>query len=157
MKPGQISRRSSCTRGPHKGNVLVSAFLLCTPAWASGQAIEAGRYEIVAETVMPHLEENLRYATSRERRCLNNDDVSYLFPILRHYSLEGCTLGDSRRQGDTLRYVLVCARPDVASGEARLDIRPGRVAGILNIKMGGKNMTFAQRVDAVRQGECKQP
>jgi hypothetical protein len=157
MKPGQISRRPSCTRGPYKGNVLVLALLLCTPAWASGQALEEGHYEIVAQTVMPHLEENLRYAKTRERRCLHSDDVSQLFPILRHSSLEGCTLGDSRGHDNTLRYVLVCARPDVASGEARLNIHSGRVSGILEIKMGGKNMTFAQRIDALRQGECKEP
>jgi hypothetical protein len=106
---------------------------------------------------MPHLEESLRYATTRERRCLTSDEPSSLFPILQHPSLEGCRLASARRRGDTIRYRLACASPQVATGDARLDAGPGRIAGVLEIKMGGKNMTFAQRVDAVRQGECELP
>jgi len=128
--------------------------LLCTVAWASGEAVEPGTYEIVARTVMPHLEENLRYATTRERRCLRSDELPMIFPILQHPSLEGCNLGSERRRGDTTRYRLVCASPQVATGTARLDAGPRRVVGVLEIKMGGKNMTFAQRIEAVRQGEC---
>jgi hypothetical protein len=135
--------------------VLLS--LLWSFAGASGEAVEPGRYEIVAHTVMPHLEESLRYSTTRERRCLRTEELSSLFPILRHPSLGGCKLGDERRRGDTMRYLLVCASPQVATGNARLDAGPGRIAGILEIKMGGKNMTFAQRIEAVRQGECEPP
>jgi hypothetical protein len=106
---------------------------------------------------MPHLEESLRYATTLERRCLRADDLSSVFPILRHPSLQGCKLGNERRRGDTLRYHLLCASRQVATGNARLDVGPGRLAGALEIKMGGKNMTFAQRIEAVRQGECEAP
>jgi hypothetical protein len=107
---------------------------------------------------MPHLEESLRYATTREQRCLKGDEpAAALFPILQHPSLEGCRLASERRRGDTMRYRLACASPQVATGNARLDAAPGRVAGVLEIKMGGKNMTFAQRVEAVRQGECELP
>jgi uncharacterized protein DUF3617 len=132
-----------------------AALLLCTLAWASGGAVEPGAYEITAQTAMPHLEENLRYATTRERRCLRGHELSSVFPILHHPSLAGCRLADERRRGDTIRYLLVCASPQVATGVARLDAGAGRVAGILEIKMGGKNMTFAQRIAAVRQGECE--
>lgn len=155
MKPAQTAWRPSCTRRPRNGNALL--FLLCAVAWASAGAVEPGRYEIVARTEMPHLEESLRYATTRERRCLRGDELASVFPILRHPSLEGCTLGDERRRGDAIRYRLACASPQVATGTARLDEGPGRIAGILEIKMGGKNMTFAQRVEAVRQGECEPP
>lgn len=103
---------------------------------------------------MPNLEENLRYTATRERRCLRNHELAAVFPILRHPSLAGCKLGDESRRGDTIRYLLVCASPQVATGVARLDAGAGRVAGILEIKMGGKNMTFTQRIEAVRQGEC---
>jgi hypothetical protein len=128
--------------------------MLCAVAWASADAVEPGRYEIVARTVMPHLEESLRYATTREQRCLRSDELPTIFPIMQHPSLEGCNLDSERRRGDTIHYRLVCASPQVATGTARLDAGPGRIAGILEIKMGGKNMTFAQRIKAVRQGEC---
>ena len=98
---------------------------------------------------MPNLEENLRYATTREQRCVNLDDFDSWFPILRHPSLEGCHLDDG--------YRLVCANPEVASGTARFDVVGERIAGILEIKMGGKNMTFSQRIEAARRRDCDAP
>ena len=97
---------------------------------------------------MPNLEENLRYATTREQHCVNIADIEAFFPILRHPSLDGCHLD---------RYRLVCANPQVATGTARLDAVGERVAGLLQIKMGGKNMTFSQRIEAVRQRDCDDP
>jgi len=104
---------------------------------------------------MPHLEENLRYADTREQRCLRIDELASLFPILRHPSLEGCHLDDERRRGNSVRYRLVCASPQVASGTARLETAGERIAGILEVKMGGKNMTFSQRIEAVRRRDCE--
>lgn len=98
---------------------------------------------------MPNLEENLRYATTRERRCLSLDDFDSLFPILRHPSLEGCRLDERHR--------LVCANPQVASGAAWLETAGERIAGALEVKMGGKNMTFSQRIEGVRQRDCDGP
>ena len=140
----------------------IAASLLFSVACANGYAGEPGLedrvcYEITARTVMPHLEENLRYATTREQRCLQLDELAALFPILRHPSLEGCHLGDELRRGSDVRYRLVCASPQVASGTARLDVAGERIAGILEIKMGGKNMTFSQRIEAVRQRDCEPP
>jgi len=120
---------------------------LAAAAWASGEAPRPGIYDITARTQMPHLEENLRYATVRERRCLQAHDLATLFPILRHPSLKGCKLG--------IDYALTCASPQVATGSARLDTAPGRISGNLEIKMGGKNMTFSEHIDAVRQGDCR--
>ena len=98
---------------------------------------------------MPNLEENLRYAATREQRCVNLDDFDSLFPILRHPSLEGCHVDERHR--------LVCADPQIASGSARLDAVGERIAGVLEIKMGGKNMTFSQRIDALRRSDCEPP
>ena len=134
-----------------------AASLLCAAAWASGEAVAPGTYDITAQTVMPNLEENLRYATSRERRCLSGRDLASVFPLLRHYSLEGCKLVDESRRGGTIRYVLACASPQVATGAAHLDAAPGRFTGSLEVKMGGKNMTFSERIDAVRHGDCAPP
>jgi len=104
---------------------------------------------------MPNLEENLRYATTRERRCLHAHELASVFPVLQHPSLEGCRLAEESRRGDAIRYRLVCASPGVATGAAWLEGGPGRVAGVLEVKMGGKNMTFAQRIEALRRGECE--
>jgi hypothetical protein len=133
----------------------VAAALLCSAAWASDVAVEPGSYEITAQTVMPHLEENLRYATTRERRCVRDDELAAIFPVLHHESLAGCKLGGERRRSGTITYDLVCENPQVATGTARVDAAAGRIAGVLEVKMGGKNMTFSQRIDGTRRGGCE--
>ena len=145
--PGRGSRR-------RRAALSIVTSLLGVAAGAAGEAVQPGVYEITAQTVMPHLEENLRYATTRERRCLRGDPLASVFPVLQHSSLDGCRLGDASRDGDAVRYLLVCDNPQVATGVARLDATPGRIVGTLEVKMGGKNMTFAQRIEATRQGEC---
>jgi len=116
--------------------------------------VQPGVYEITVETVMPHLEENLRYATTRERRCLRDASLASVFPILQYASLDGCRLGQPTRDGETIRYLLVCENPQVATGVARLDTEANRIVGTLDVKMGGKNMTFTQRIEATRHAEC---
>lgn len=128
--------------------------MLCTIACA-GITAQPGAYDVTARTEMPNLEENLRYATTRERRCLHTHELASVFSVLQHPSLEGCKLAEQSRRGDAIRYLLVCASPQVATGAAWLDDGADRVAGVLEVKMGGKNMTFAQRVEAVRRGECE--
>jgi len=134
--------------------MATASVLLGISAWASDHAIRPGTYEITVETTMPHLEENLRYATTRERRCLRDDELSSVFTILQHTSLAGCKLVGENRRDDTLRYLLVCENPQVATGTARFETDPLRIIGVLEVKMGGKNMTFAQRIRATRTGEC---
>jgi hypothetical protein len=123
-------------------------------AGATGEIVQPGVYEITVETVMPHLEENLRYATTRERRCLRAASLASVFPILQHASLDGCRLGQPTLDRETIRYLLVCENPQVATGVARLDTEANRIVGTLDVKMGGKNMTFTQRIEATRHAEC---
>jgi len=49
-------------------------------------------YRLTVETGMPHLEENLRYATVDETRCLTRADLATVFPILKHPALADCVL-----------------------------------------------------------------
>ena len=122
---------------------------------AAARAAEPLAYDVTATIAMPHLEENLRYATTRERRCLDPHDASSVFPILQHPSLYGCRLFNRRpHDGTTRHFSLVCAQAETASGAAQLEDSPGRLTGVLEVKMGGKNMTFAQRVEAVPRGAC---
>jgi hypothetical protein len=49
--------------------LLAGAFLFCRGA-AGLETMPPAAYELHTETVMPHLEENLRYADTYEKRCL---------------------------------------------------------------------------------------
>jgi hypothetical protein len=114
-------------------------------------------YEVTTETGMPHLEENLRYTTKRERVCLRQQALSAAFPILDHPSLKGCRLEGETKEADRVSYTLVCDGGHGTTGQATWDVGEHQIRGTLNIKLGGKNMTFYQRVTAVPLGRCAAP
>jgi hypothetical protein len=126
---------------------LVSAF-------AVSESSPARLYEVITETGMPHLEENLRYAVTREHRCLTRDDLASQFPILKSASLADCKLRHESRHGDAISYVLICDGGHGTTGSANWRIGERSMAGTLSVKLGGKNMTFFQRVTAKLVGQC---
>jgi hypothetical protein len=119
----------------------------------TSEAVSPGLYQIRTETLMPHLEENLRYANTRELRCVRSDVPDPFFPILRHPSFKGCKLADGNGR-DPIYYPLVCQSSRGPTGTAQLNVGAERISGVLEIQMGGKNMTFSQRIQATRRGEC---
>ncbi|HEY4367409.1 MAG TPA: hypothetical protein VGN07_09285 [Steroidobacteraceae bacterium] len=114
-------------------------------------------YEVVTETGMPHLEENLRYTTTRERRCLAYRELGTAFPVLRSAPLKGCRLDRESHIEDTVSYLLVCEGGHGTTGNAVWHIDEQRLSGTLNVKLGGKNMTFYQRITAISLGDCAIP
>jgi Protein of unknown function (DUF3617) len=132
--------------------------IIVLTAWASlacaSQSIPPGLYEVTTETSMPHLEENLRYSTIHERRCLAHQDLSVAFPVLAHPALKGCSLGNEAREGDVISYALLCNGGHGTTGEAVWELGERQISGTLRVKLGGKNMTFHQRVTATRVGQC---
>ena len=106
-------------------------------------------YQLTIETSMPHLEENLRYAVTREERCLSRDELLQAFPILEHPSLKGCRLDEN---------VLVCeGKSQQTTGYAQWRFEEKRISGTLSVQLGGKNMTFTQRITAIPLGACSGP
>ena len=111
-------------------------------------------YELTTETGMPHLEENLRYANTTRRQCLVLSQLTSAFPILRHPALEGCKLENELRQPQSLSYQLVCVGGHGTTGSAVWHLGEHRIRGTLDVKLGGKNMTFFQRITAIPLGKC---
>lgn len=103
---------------------------------------------------MPHLEENLRYAITHEKRCLSHQELSSAFPILNHESLKGCKLDKESRHEDTVSYLLICENGHGTTGAARWYLGADQIRGTLDVKLGGKNMTFYQHITAKPLGEC---
>jgi hypothetical protein len=132
--------------------------IILLAAWTSlacaSQSMPSGLYEVTTETSMPHLEENLRYSTTHERRCLAHQDLSVVFPVLAHPALKGCTLGNEAREGDVISYALLCDGGHGTTGAAVWQLGEGHISGTLRVKLGGKNMTFHQRVTATHVGRC---
>lgn len=133
--------------------VLISSVLIHSSA-RTAETMPPQLYEIVTETAMPHLEENLRYATTRERRCLEQDELWLAFPVLQSEALKDCRLDQERRQQDELSYALVCTGGHGTTGHATWQLGRTQNIGTLKVKLGGKNMTFYQRVTARALGAC---
>jgi hypothetical protein len=133
--------------------LIIPAFLLSHHVQAS-ELFPTRLYEITIETGMPHLEENLRYTTTHQRHCISPKDLATEFPILNHPSLDGCTLGSEVRQDDTVKFGLSCEARHGTTGTAIWHIDKLRIRGRLDVKLGGKNMTFSQTVTARVVGSC---
>ena len=132
---------------------LISSMLIRSSAGA-GETMSPQLYEIITETVMPHLEENLRYATTREQRCLEQNELRSAFSILQYAALKDCRLHEESRQEEGVSYALVCKGGHGTTGHATWQLGPTQSTGTLIVKMGGKNMTFSQRVTARVLGAC---
>ena len=136
--------------------LLIASVLAATRAQALDSSV-SGLYQVTTETAMPHLEENLRYATTREELCLAHQDLSSAFPILRHDALKGCKLDHESRYHETVSYVLSCEGGHGTTGGALWQIGTNEIHGTLEVKLGGKNMTFFQRITARALGACASP
>ncbi len=133
--------------------LLTASMLLCPHARGS-ESMPPGAYEVITETAMPNLEENLRYATTRQQRCWDHQELASAFPILTHQSLTGCRLDEEARQEQAVSYVLICDGGHGTTGTAQWYLGEGYISGTLSVKLGGKNMTFYQRVTAKPLGKC---
>jgi hypothetical protein len=135
-----VARSALCTL------TLLGAF--SAVSIVASETSPARLYEVITQTGMPHLDENLRYATTRENRCLTGEELASAFPILKSASLADCKLRHESRLGDVVSYVLVCDGGHGTTGSATWRIGEQLTVGTLNVKLGGKNMTLFQRVTA---------
>jgi hypothetical protein len=117
-------------------------------------ALSPQLYEVTTLTGMPHLDENLRYATVTERRCVDPQELSRLFWMLGDVSLQDCKLVKAAQSATNAEYRLQCSGGHGTSGQARWVLRAEALSGTLDVRLGGKNMTFWQRISARPLGPC---
>lgn len=132
----------------------VLALVAVLPCGAQSQSAAPRLYETTIETGLPHLEENLRYATTRTRQCLGEKQLASAFPVLQHEALKGCRLDNARHDGSEIAYVLSCTNRTGTLGAARWRIEDSAIFGTLDVRLGGKNMTFYQRITGRLVGPC---
>lgn len=133
---------------------LLAGVLTSFVASASAQPFAPRLYEIATETGLPHLEENLRYATTRSKLCLGRPQLATAFPIMQHEALKGCTLDHERSTGASLTLLLSCEGGSQTTGVAEWHVDQLGIHGTLDVKLGGKNMTFYQRINGRPVGDC---
>lgn len=131
----------------------LSAVLLAPFAVAADDTmVPPGLYAVKSQMVMPHLDE-MRRIIKQEQRCVM-DDPAPLFSVLRQDALHGCKFGYPKKTAQSMNYVLVCQTAMVATGNIVVEPQREAFIGTMEIKMGGKNMTFTQRIEATRLGDC---
>lgn len=151
----RITRRGARSSGLLAG--VVSA-TLCLPITTQAAPPPTHiLYELKIETSMPHLDENLRYATRHERTCVNLQDLSRQFPILADVSLRDCRLVEDGSRDEAIIYTLQCSGGHGTTGRAVWHLDDRQIAGTLDVKLGGKNMTFYQHITGRALGRCEAP
>ena len=133
-------------------SLLLSA-LCCAPA-AQAQPFAPRLYEVATETALPHLEENLRYATTHSKVCIGRAQLATAFPILQHDALKGCKLDHERSAASSVHLRLSCEAGNSTTGVAEWEVDELGIRGTLDVKLGGKNMTFYQRISGRPVGDC---
>ena len=132
----------------------ISGALAPPGAQASDGAENPSLYEVVVQTSMPHLEENLRYTKTTSRKCLRRSELLVTFPILSEGAFSECRLSQQAQSDSYASYRLACPTSTGTTGNAVWRFSASHLAGALEVKLGGKNMTFHQRVTAKRLGAC---
>lgn len=140
---------------------LAACLLVLVPVVVAGQQPSAPGgdgsavlYDLVTEISMPNLDENMRYATTREQRCVVGGDLSRAFSMLEDVSLGDCRLVPADGTPQQRRQSLRCTGGHGTVGEATWSVEGPIIAGTLQVKLGGKNMTFHQRVRGRAIGPC---
>lgn len=141
-------------QAPRRPWILALMSPLLASSVSAQVPITPGEYDVTAETVLPHLEEALRYATTHTRECLCEPDATRLFPLLLQPAFAGCHLAPAASVGDKLHFVLRCVNPEAATGSAVFIVSHYKLSAILELKMGGKNMTLSQKLTGTRVGSC---
>jgi hypothetical protein len=139
----------------HIGSLAAASLVLASAtSAAAGDALRAGLYEVVTQIAMPNVETGLRHATRSERRCLGEGDLATLFPVLDEPGLRHCRLDAAGVEVGEHHFAVRCEGDLVTSGVARWQLGPGRALGVLELRLGGKNMTLSEHVTATHIGDC---
>ena len=137
-----------------QAHALLAGVFACFIASPAAQPFAPRLYEVTTETGLPHLEENLRYATTRSKLCLGRGQLATAFPILQHEALKGCRLDHERSDGASVNLLLSCEGGSQTIGVAQWHLDELGIHGTLDVKLGGKNMTFYQRINGRSVGDC---
>jgi hypothetical protein len=146
-------RRDDMTR-------FLTAMAVASSLWPgvtlAAARLTPGEYVLTTRMLMPHLDE-MRRIEKHAVVCVTRGTPEELFPVLAQPALRGCVLAYEAVRATGREYILTCASARVATGKARVSGVGERFEGLLEVKMGGKNMTFSQHISAARRADCVAP
>lgn len=123
--------------------------LILATAPVSAEELRVGLYDVDVRIEIPHIDTS-DYDFTR-RICLA-DPAADLGPM-GPGPLAQCP-GEARAAGAWLDVTTTCPGPNAGTALARYRATPWGFKGIVNLNMGGKNMTLAERQTGTWLGPC---
>ncbi len=129
----------------------LSLFLALPATGHAGSEIFApGRYLIEVQMVIPNVD--TRDYDFTQTICLVGDDLSRLGP-LGPGPMRECPRQVSEANGSVM-VTVTCSGPNAGTATGHYTFSRGGFKGVVQMNMGGKNMTLIERHRAERIGNC---
>lgn len=129
---------------------LTCALAVATASAVRGETLTPGSYEVVVQLDLPFVETTNTRKT--ERICLASETA--LAVLSDNNPLGKCPSSNMARQGSDLTFDIKCEGTNAAQGHARYTLTAETFDGLIEMKMGGKNMTMSETQHGHRVGEC---
>lgn len=134
--------------------VMVAAFPV--PAYAAADSLPIpGQYRVEVRIALPNLQNNAPPMIAEP--CITAADLEsgQAFSLLSDNPLRRCEMLDYEIGFGAAAYRIVCAGPNRGSAVANFKTTNNSFRGLINMNMGGKNMTMSETQDGKRIGECR--
>ncbi len=121
---------------------------------AADLRLEPGHYQVEVLVSLPNVGTAAPPLTVT--RCITPEDLQSggAFFILSDNPLKRCALVDYLSSATVASYRIVCDGANRGSASAVFDVRERGYRGVIQMDMGGKNMTMAERQVGKRIGDC---
>lgn len=119
-------------------------------------ALQPGEYQVRVSIELPHVEDT--GASKVATICVPESDSHPTWGLVvlgDNNPLARCPASNVRRDGNTLTFDIICRGGNQATASARYTVAAQRFAGVIAMKMGGKNMTMIEHQTGHRVGSCK--
>jgi hypothetical protein len=113
--------------------------------------LQPGEYEVTVRLELRHV---AMAAPKVVKICVTETGTRGLIVLSENNPLPRCPPSNTRQEGDTLTFDIICPGVNQAVGSARYTIAPQHFTGVIAMKMGGKNMTMTEHQVGRRVGNC---
>jgi hypothetical protein len=113
-----------------------------------------GEYEVEVRISLPNVRDAA--APLLLTRCISPADLEsgQAFFVLSDNPLKNCDLLDYKAESSEAVYRITCPGPNRGSAVAVFEIKDVAYHGVINMNMGGKNMTMTEMQAGKRIGDC---
>jgi hypothetical protein len=132
----------------------VLAALAATAAAAAEPVLAPGLYQVEVRIALPNVRE-VR-ASMVLTRCIGASELQsgQAFLVLSDNPLKDCDLLDYRVTDVVATYRIACPGPNKGSAVGVFDLARSAYRGVIEMNMGGKNMTMSETQLGKRVGDC---